>query len=40
MRFIWWTRDGKKHEKTIVDYEDRLAFIEWLETSSNVVKWQ
>lgn len=40
MKFVWWTRDGKMHEKFVIEYEDRLNFIEWLETSPDVVSWQ
>lgn len=40
MKFVWWTKDGRRHEKVVCDYEDRLNFIEWLETSPDVVSWQ
>lgn len=40
MKFVWWTKDGRRHEKVVRDYKDRLNFIEWLETSPEVVSWQ
>lgn len=41
MKFIYFTRDGKRHEKIIDknDHEKILAFIEWLETDKNIIKW-
>lgn len=44
MKFKWMTKDGKWHEKMIADdeahYQDRLDFILWLETDSNVIRWK
>ena len=40
MLFRWKTKDGKKHFKFIDDREERLAFINWLETSPDVVEWR
>lgn len=39
MKFTWITNDGKTHEKFIVDREDRLKFIEGLETDLSIVLW-
>ena len=39
MKFTWITKDGQIHTKTIEDYEERLDFITWLETSNDVVVW-
>ena len=38
VRFTWYTKDGKRHEKR-VDYEKRLDFINWLETTPEIVGW-
>jgi hypothetical protein len=40
MKFTWWTKDGKKHEKVVDSYDERLHFIEWLETSPEVKRWR
>ena len=40
MKFKWMTTDGIWHEKTITNREERLKFIEWLETDSSVVEWR
>lgn len=39
MKFIYYTIDGKRHEKTITDKEEILSFINWLETDNSVKKW-
>lgn len=39
MKFFWETKDGKIHTVKINDYEERLEFISWLESSPDVVKW-
>ncbi len=39
MKFTWFTKDGKMHEKIINNPDERLEFIDWLETSPDVVKW-
>lgn len=39
MKFTWFTKDGKMHEKIINNPEDISEFIDWLETSSDVVSW-
>lgn len=39
MKFIWYTKDHKRHEKMLTDRDEILDFIEWLETDKNVVKW-
>lgn len=39
MLFTWITRDGVTHEKRIEDAEERRKFIEYLETSKDVIKW-
>ena len=39
MKFTWFTKDHKMHEKTLTDSNEILDFIEWLETDKNVVKW-
>jgi hypothetical protein len=38
-KFIWYTTDGKMHEKTVTDEEERANFMYWLETDKTVVKW-
>lgn len=38
-KFIYYTTDGKRHEKTLTDEEERSDFIYWLETDKSVVKW-
>lgn len=44
MKFVYWTKDGKKHKKEIPDgaeyQEERLNFITWLETSPIVKVWR
>lgn len=41
VKFVYYTKDGERHEKVIdkEDRDERLKFIEWLETNKNVVKW-
>ena len=43
MKFVYYTTDGKRHEKEIPDgqehQEERLDFIGWLETSPIVKIW-
>lgn len=38
--FVWLTKDGQRHTKTIFGYDERLDFITWLETASDVVWWR
>lgn len=40
MTFKWLTEDGKWHERTIWDTEERIKFIEWLETDKSVIRWR
>ena len=40
MRFKWLTTDGMWHERVIHDQDERLKFIEWLETDTTVLEWK
>lgn len=40
MKFTWKEKNGMIYTKTIIDREEQLKFIEWLEFSPNVVWWQ